>query len=497
MVHVVLRFQVALGLKDSVANAFRARPQQAEHAPGFMGMEVFTDNLDQSLFYLATRWIDSEAFHQWHSKKEYRLSHIGIPKGLILDATFTKLSELTHLQQPEESLQPDALLSDVTFLFQSFLAKTEGVIFLATDREGYFLTYNDFTLRLLKTTPQELKTSTVWKFLTSPDVRRLRSLLESKNTASSERIRLNLVDSSQLPHTLDCDIQCCANGGFLIIGELPHDKTESSFEKLLQLHNETTVIVREQHKQEKRLQKAKTELDLLVAERTKELVQYQSRLRAMAMQMTLLEERERHKIAQDLHDQLAQLLAVSKISLTQIARSKNLSEVKQLTETVDDLLDQSLNFTRNLVADLHPAVLFQLGLLAALVWLADNMRHYGLEVQTPEVTKEIDLSDDHKLLIYRTVRELLFNILKHAEVKKATVRWSRPSGKTLKIIVRDQGKGFDASSTLSAQEPGHLGLLSIKERMEQLNGQFHIESVPQKGTKVTIQIPLSVGLTKK
>jgi heme-degrading monooxygenase HmoA len=91
------RFKVANGLENDVARAFINRPRLVEQAEGFLGMEVFTDSKDASVFYLSTRWTTESAFRQWHASEAHHASHKGIPKGLKLDAAFTQLIVMESL----------------------------------------------------------------------------------------------------------------------------------------------------------------------------------------------------------------------------------------------------------------------------------------------------------------------------------------------------------------------------------------------------------------
>jgi heme-degrading monooxygenase HmoA len=97
MILALSRFKVANGLENSVAEAFRNRPRLVEQSDGFLGLEVFTDSGDASVFYLSTRWASESAFRQWHSSEAHHASHKGIPKGLKLDASFTQLVILERL----------------------------------------------------------------------------------------------------------------------------------------------------------------------------------------------------------------------------------------------------------------------------------------------------------------------------------------------------------------------------------------------------------------
>lgn len=97
MILAVSRFKVANGLEGHVARAFVNRPRLVENAEGFLGLEVFTDRSDTTVFYLATRWTTESAFRLWHSSEAHRASHKGIPKGLKLDPAFTQLTVMDHL----------------------------------------------------------------------------------------------------------------------------------------------------------------------------------------------------------------------------------------------------------------------------------------------------------------------------------------------------------------------------------------------------------------
>jgi heme-degrading monooxygenase HmoA len=97
MILVLSSFKVTNGLEHSVAHAFLNRPRVVEHAEGFLGLEVFTDSSDPSVFYLFTRWTTESAYHQWHRSEAHHTSHQGIPKGLKLDPAFTRLVVMESL----------------------------------------------------------------------------------------------------------------------------------------------------------------------------------------------------------------------------------------------------------------------------------------------------------------------------------------------------------------------------------------------------------------
>ncbi len=99
MILALSRFKVANGMQDSVARAFVNRPRFVEKSEGFLGMDVFTDSKETSVFYVSTRWTCESAFRQWHTSEAHRASHGGIPKGLKLDPAFTQLVIMESLCQ--------------------------------------------------------------------------------------------------------------------------------------------------------------------------------------------------------------------------------------------------------------------------------------------------------------------------------------------------------------------------------------------------------------
>ena len=97
MVTVISRFRVRNGLEEEVRRAFVNRPRLVERSEGFLGLEVFTDSRDASIFFLATRWTTESAFRQWHASDAHHASHRGIPKGLKLDAALTQVVVMERL----------------------------------------------------------------------------------------------------------------------------------------------------------------------------------------------------------------------------------------------------------------------------------------------------------------------------------------------------------------------------------------------------------------
>jgi signal transduction histidine kinase len=351
--------------------------------------------------------------------------------------------------------------------------------------------YNESVLTLLKTSPTELRKKTIWDFLAEPDQPRMAKILENEKADFRTRVRLNVIDSSQMPHTLDCMIQPHRGQTFIFIGEEPQRINQTAIEELMKIQNEMTVTMREELKSGKRLSENNRYLDDLVTERTAELVRHQERLRAMLVELTLVEQCERQKLANDLHDYLAQMLIACRLKLSEMTDEGNPAQSSRLIHDVDDILDQSLTFTRTLIAGLNPAVLQHQGLMSALCWLANDLRRLGLNISRPSDIPTITVPEEIGILVYKTVRELLLNVLKHSGVKDVLLQWECPSDHDLIIRVMDSGKGFDPAIKQFEQEPGHLGLFFYRERIKAVNGHLDIISISNEGTTVTIKIPLS------
>lgn len=247
--------------------------------------------------------------------------------------------------------------------------------------------------------------------------------------------------------------------------------------------------ISERKQSETRLQRWSTELELRVRERTTELVNSQERLRALASQLNLTEQRERRRLAADLHDYLAQLLALTRIKLAHFLRRlpDDLTDSRASLTEMDALLQQCLQYARTMMAQLSPSVLQDLGLIPAIHWLAEQMAQQGLKVDVQVQTQETpSLSEHQSDLLFQALRELLTNVVKHAGVSTASVTIHRQDPNTLLLTVNDRGKGFDINTVHYQPTGEHFGLFSIQERMEAMSGWCRIDSAAGKGTTVEL-----------
>lgn len=236
-------------------------------------------------------------------------------------------------------------------------------------------------------------------------------------------------------------------------------------------------------------------LEVLVDERTADLVHSQDRLRALATELNLAEQRERQRLAAELHDHLQQLLVLAKLRIGQgKLLAAPIPACADVMKQVDQVLADALTYTRTLVAELSPPVLHEFGLPAALRWLGEFMRRYGLAVQVDAPQGPwMKLAEDRAVLLFQSVRELLMNASKHARSDRVWVSVEQLDD-DLYIRVRDDGQGFDAAAATDRGVPtamsSKFGLFSIRERMTALGGRFEIDSAPGQGTRATLVLPL-------
>ena len=239
------------------------------------------------------------------------------------------------------------------------------------------------------------------------------------------------------------------------------------------------------------------ELERKVTTRTAELLQSQERLRALATELNLSEQRERKHLAEQLHDHLQQMLVLGKLKVAQGKRI--FPSADSLMRQLEEIFSEALTYTRTLVTELSPPVLREQGLTAAVKWLSEYMQKYEMVVHVSIPGNiPLDLPEDQKLLLFQSVRELLINASKHSGTHEAAVTIQRREG-VLEIEVRDHGIGFDCAAvansskaTLTGGLSSKFGLLSINERMRALGGTLDIQSSPGKGTVAILSLPLTI-----
>jgi len=230
-----------------------------------------------------------------------------------------------------------------------------------------------------------------------------------------------------------------------------------------------------------------------------ELVEYQMKLKAMASEMLLTEERERQRLAMGLHDEVCQKLVLTKLALESsmnlVSDSNVLASLRIVCEGIGETIEQadSLKF------ELSNPVLRQLGFVIALEkYLTEEIQQkYGIEYELQSDEQLSTLPDEIKNCLFRVTRELLTNVVKHAQSNKIRVS-ARESQSQIYVRVQDDGVGFKESQAGSkVSQTARFGLFSIREQLEYLGGHLEIESEPGQGTKATVVVPLRKQLSKR
>ncbi len=219
---------------------------------------------------------------------------------------------------------------------------------------------------------------------------------------------------------------------------------------------------------------------------------YQKQLRSLASDLSLAEERERRRIATTLHDNIGQILAISKIKLGALIELANedvsLDQLKEVREHVE----QAIKYTRSLTFELSPPILYDLGLEAAIEWLTEQLKeHHGINCIFEADSFFKPVSDEIRIVLFSAARELLMNVTKHAQATIAKITIRRVND-NIAIHVADNGIGFTVSKmNFYLDENKGFGLFSIKERLRHLGGQMDVRSGRGRGTRVILTAPIT------
>jgi two-component system sensor histidine kinase UhpB len=221
---------------------------------------------------------------------------------------------------------------------------------------------------------------------------------------------------------------------------------------------------------------------------TDELSKAQQENRALTQHSLEIQEEERQRLAQELHDELGQSLTAIKVMAVTAAHQK--ADIKQTTEAIVSISDHLMNVVRSMMHQLHPLVLTELGLKAAI---EDLISHWTS--RNPELRLSLDCSEQVDTLsrkitiqVFRVVQECLTNIVRHAEASEASIaiRIEQAPERMLLLEVRDNGRGYADGNIRTG-----FGLLGMKERIQSLGGEFSIDTGLQRGMRIAASIPLA------
>ena len=218
--------------------------------------------------------------------------------------------------------------------------------------------------------------------------------------------------------------------------------------------------------------------------KTTELENQQLRLKDLAADLCRVEEMERRRISTQLHDQIGQTLIFTKIKLARLAQEIHSDLAADLRDALA-ALDSAIKGVRTLTVQVSPPLLYEVGLEAALDELGESIStEHGLKVTLRTGEAPLALSEDERIVLYQSVRELLVNVVKHSGSRTARVTFFTEDGQRC-VQVADEGCGFD----IIASERRGFGLFNIRERIKRLGGDCTIDSSPHHGTIVTLRLP--------
>ncbi len=212
-------------------------------------------------------------------------------------------------------------------------------------------------------------------------------------------------------------------------------------------------------------------------------------LRQLASVGATAREQEKSRIARELHDELAQSLAMLRMDVVWIRERAEGADpaARAKLAAMQKLLDESVAATRRIAADLRPLVLDDLGLVAAIEWLTQKFtERYQIECKVTIDPPDIELADPYATAVFRIVQEALTNVARHAGATRVTIE-VRSDGKKIALRVEDDGRGFDVTHPRKATS---FGLVGLRERVHLVDGFMTIDSAPGHGTRISVRVPL-------
>ena len=229
-----------------------------------------------------------------------------------------------------------------------------------------------------------------------------------------------------------------------------------------------------------------------ISERKKaeeELKQSEEQLRDLTAHLQSIREQERTLIAREMHDELGQSLTALKMDLSWLDRKtpKDQKPLVDIIISMRKLIDSTLQTVKRISTELRPELLDDLGLSAAIEWQGEEFQNRtGIKTEVTMDPEEIILDQDCSTAIFRIFQEALTNVARHANATRVTVKLKIKANK-LELRVKDNGKGITEKQISG---PKSFGLIGIQERVHFLGGEVNIRGVQDKGTTVTVRIPI-------
>jgi PAS domain S-box-containing protein len=279
---------------------------------------------------------------------------------------------------------------------------------------------------------------------------------------------------------IDQEWQCTdksGNANYLLVTKVPLRDSAGNITGLVGFHRDIT-----EHKQAEQ-----------------KILDYQKHLKRLAARLTLAEEGERRRIAGAIHDNISQTLAMAKIKLDTVLNSPPSEGTPAEIEQISSCIEKVIQETRTLTFELSNPILYELGFEAATAEWLDEQVHikHGIATEFLNDGKAKPLDDNVKIMLFRNVRELLTNCIKHAKAETIRVNIRRIDN-SIEVVVEDTGVGFDPVQVrATALKKAKFGLFSVRESLENIGGSFEIQSKPGAGCKAKMIVPMKHTQTNK
>lgn len=215
------------------------------------------------------------------------------------------------------------------------------------------------------------------------------------------------------------------------------------------------------------------------------------KLRSLTNELLFAEERERRRIASEIHDRIGHTLTSISLKMGLLRGAIDSDEKDVVLKDVRKAIEQSVNEVQSMIFEISPPVLYDLGVRAAIDWLIEQTsKEHGLEIVLEGDDALEPVNDNLRVLVFRAVRELLFNVVKHAKADRVVVSITRRA-EHLVISVQDDGVGMPAGVTSAPSAGEGFGLFSIRERLSSFGGELSVHSEAHRGTRVVIRVPVA------
>jgi PAS domain S-box-containing protein len=432
---------------------------------------------------------------RWHRKKDGTVFPVEISGSYF--ETGGDTVHVAAIRDITERMQADAALRESESRYRAIVeSQTE---FVNRFQPGGILTYvNSALANWMQKQPGELLGRSFYPFIHEEDREGLIAGIESLSCDSpvlTLETRVLSSDNRVFWHQWTNRAICDEEGRVVEYQSVGRDITERKEAELF-LAQSRDLLEQQVRERTASLTRANELLTREIEERRwaeGEILDKQRKLEALGFELSMAEERERARIAGELHDQVGQCLILGKIKANTLASLDLRPDQQSVVEELEQLLDKSIQDIRSLTFQLRPPILATAGLDAAVKWLVEELReNYGLQVDCRDDLQPKPLSYEIRSYLFQAVRELLLNVAKHAGTKQAQVSLQRV-GDTVDITVVDDGIGFDPEEALARKgSSGGFGIFNVQQRIEYLGGHFIIEAEPGKGCRVIIVVPLEM-----